>query len=328
MRRALFLSCLVLAVLLNSGCIKPKITLFPDGSEPLKEYTLQGSGNEKILMVTIKGFISDSTTGLPLMHKMGTVQNIVAQLKRAEKDKHIKAVVLKVDSPGGSVTASDMLYHEIIKYKERTGIKLVVCMMSVTASGGYYVSLPADFIMAHPTTVVGSVGVVFLRPNVSGLLGKLGLEVNVDKSGRNKDMGSPFRKATPEEQQITQGVIDDMAGRFVNLVVTHRKIGEAAKTDVATARIYTAADAQRMGLIDQIGYLDEAISKAAKMAALPGDAKVVAYRRAEYPDDNIYNAAAGKPSVPEIHLLDTGLADVLPPLRSGLYYLWLPGDSD
>jgi protease IV len=311
-----------------SGCIKPKITLFPDGTEPLKEFTLQGTADEKILIVPVNGFISDSHKETPLYRKSSMVQEIVSQLKRAEKDKKIKAVILKIDSPGGTVTASDMLYHEITKYKERSGAKVLVVMMGVAASGGYYIALPADFIFAHPTSITGSIGVLFLRTNVTGLIGKIGLEIGIDKSGRNKDMGSPFRKPTQEEHEIVQNLIDDLAGRFLTLVASHRKLSDEAKTDVASARIYAADDALRLGLVDQIGYLDDAIKKTTTIAGLPEDAKVVVYRRVEYPDDNVYNTFSSKPPAPEISLIDPGLVDSLLPLRSGFYYLWLPHQSN
>ena len=326
--RTSMVASLVAAFLVCSSCIKPQITLFSEATEPLKEFSLQGSGKGKILMISIKGFISDSNKDLLLYRKSSMVQEIVSQLNKAEKDKDIKAVILKIDSPGGSVTASDMLYHEITKFKERTGVKLVVIMMGVAASGGYYVALPADSILAHPTSITGSIGVVFLRPNVSGLMGKIGLEVDVDKSGKNKDMGSPFRKATGEEQQILQNLIDDLAGRFLALVVNHRKINDEAKADISSARIYTAAEALRLGLVDQIGYLDDAIQKTTEIAGLPGNAKIVVYRRTEYPDDNLYNTFSSKPGAPAIQLIDLGVADAIPPLRSGFYYLWLPGQPD
>jgi len=127
--------------------------------------------------------------------------------------------------------------------------------MGVAASGGYYISLPADSIIAHPTSIIGSIGVVLLRPNVGGLMEKIGVEVRVDKSSRNKDMGSPFRKATPEEQ-VLQGLIDEMAARFLSLVERHRKTAEG--TDIASARIYGAAEALRLRLVDRIGYVDDA----------------------------------------------------------------------
>lgn len=250
MVRCFCIASLVTGLLVCCGCIKPRIMLFPDGTEPLKEFTLQGAGMEKILIIPINGFISDNPKDTPFRRRPSMVQEIVSQLKKAEKDQDIKAVILKIDSPGGSVTASDLLYHEITKYKERTKVGLVVVMMDVTASGGYYIALPADFIFAHPTTITGSVGVVLLRTNVSGLLGKIGVEMNIDKSGRNKDMGSPFRQATEEERQIMQIVIDDLAGRFLTLVTHHRKLTEDAKANISSARIYTADEAVRLGLVD------------------------------------------------------------------------------
>lgn len=327
--RTCFIASLTVTMLFGSSCIKPKITLFPEATEPLKEFTLQGSGNDKILIIPVKGFISDSEKDLLLYHRPSMVQEVVSELNKAEKDRDIKALILKVDSPGGSVTASDMLYHEIVKFKEQSGAKLVVMMMGITTSGGYYIALPADVIIAHPTSITGSIGVVFLRPDMSGLMEKIGLEVGVGKSGKNKDMGSPFRRATEEEKQIVQHLIDDLAQRFLRLVVNHRKLNEAAREDISSARIYTADDALRLGLVDQIGYLDDAIQRTTKIARLPADVRVVVYRRTEYPNDNIYNNNFGnRPGTPEMSLVNLGLAEALPPLRTGFYYLWMPCPGD
>ena len=202
-------------------------------------------------------------------------------------------------------------------------------MMGVAASGGYYVALPADLILAHPTTITGSIGVVFLRPNVSGLMNKICVEVDASKSGKNKDMGSPFRKATREEEQIVQNLIDEFAGRFMSLTMNHRKLSDQARENVASARVFIAADALNLGLVDRIGYLDDAIRDAAKLAGLPDDAKVVVYRRTEYPNDNLYNTSStGKQGLPEINLIDLGLGDSVTPLRNGFYYLWMPGQDE
>lgn len=323
--------CLLLALfsLVGAGCIKPKITVFPDASEPLKEYVLQGSSKERILVISIKGFISESGKEFSLRRKPGTLQEVVAQLKKAEKDGNIKAVILKIDSRGGSVTASDMLFHEIAAFKERTRVKVVAVIMGIAASGGYYIALPADCIVAHPTSITGSVGVIFLRPNVSGLMDKIGLSVETDKSGKNKDMGSPFRKATKDEEKIVQEMIDGMAARFLDLVVAHRKLSDKAKADVATARIYVAADALRLGLIDRIGYLDDVLRTTAQMAGLGEDPSIVVYRRAEIHDDTYYNSSSMRPSdMPQINLIDLGLSEAVPPLLSGFYYLWLPGGPE
>lgn len=324
MRNLVLFPFIVAFFLIGSGCIKPKITLFPDDTEPLTEYTLRGEGKEKILLVSINGFISDSHRELPFYRKSNMVQEVVSHLKKAEKDRDVKALILKIDSPGGSVTASDILYHEINRFKERSGAKIVAVMMGLAASGGYYVALPADFILAHPTTVTGSIGVIFMRPDVSGLMNKVGVSITVNKSGPNKDIGSPFRPATEEEERILQSHIEDLAARFLTLVARHRNLTGEAKAAIASAGIYTADEALLLGLVDRIGYLDEAIEQAIKMAGLSEQARVIVYRRAEYPDDNFYNSLSGRRDVSEVNLIDFGLAEALPPLRSGFYYLWLP----
>ena len=318
---------LVIACLLTlPGCIKPKITLFPDpATESLKESVLEGEGRSKVAVIGINGFISDTPKGPPLQSRLNMLQDVTAQLKMAEEDDEVKAVILKVDSPGGSITASDALYHEIMDHRKRTGHKVVAVMMDVAASGGYYVALSADEILAHPTTITGSIGVIFVRPKIEGLMGKIGLNVEVNKSGKNKDMGSPFRQTSEDEERILQGLIDQMGQRFLNLVAIHRKMDANALLEIADARIYLADEALKLGLIDRIGYLSDAVSRAKKVAGLPEDAKVVAYRRAEYPDDNIYNPASSRTGESGISLGGMNLPDYLLPPPSGFYYLWLPG---
>lgn len=176
---------LLALALVVSGCAAPKIRIFGNNNEPLEEYTLQGSARKKILLIPVKGKITDDIESGLIRKKPSMVQEIVAQLDKAEKDKDVGAVLLVIDSPGGSVTASDVLYHEIVQFKEKTGTKVVAAMMDVAASGGYYIALPADVILAHPTTITGSVGVLFLQPKVVGLLDKIGVDVQVSKSGAN-----------------------------------------------------------------------------------------------------------------------------------------------
>jgi protease-4 len=256
------------------------------------------------------------------------VQEVVSQLRKAEDDPEVKAVLLKIDSPGGSVIASDLIYNEIVAFKQRKEAKVVVAMMGVAASGGYYISLPADFILAHPTTVTGSVGVLFLRPDVTGLMEKIGVDVNVSKTGKNKDMGSPFRQATEEEKKITQDLIDQLAARFLDRIAEHRKLGPKNLKEISAARIYLAHDALNLGLVDRIGYLDEAVSEAKKLAELPEDAKVVVYRRTEYPDDNLYNTATSLYEGRGLSIISLDLPGALAPLQTGFYYLWHPGAWD
>ena len=285
------ISILIAIAFLTSGCSGLKVHLGPDSKEPLKQFTLQGKERGKVLIIPISGFLSDAPKKGLLGDRPSLVQEVVSQLQMAEKDKEVKAVLLEINSPGGTITASDILYHEIMGFKERTNTKIVAVLMDVAASGGYYIALPADRIVAHPTTITGSVGVIFTTPKVTGLMDKLGLAVEVNKSGKEKDIGSYFRPSTPEEQRIFQELTDKMGGRFLDLVAKHRKMDPKVMTSISTARIYLAEEALQLKLIDSIGYLNDAISEAKGLAGLSKEAKVVIYRRSQYPNDNPYNTS-------------------------------------
>lgn len=320
MRKILWLT-IIMSLVLAAGCSLPKVTLFGDKAEPLKEYILQGKGEGKVLVLSVDGTISTQPDKKLLRSRPSMVQQIVAYLKHAEQDPEIKALLLKVNTPGGTVTASDILYHEINAYKQRTGVKVIVAMMNVAASGGYYISLPADYIMAHPTTITGSIGVIFLRPGVSGLMEKVGVSVAVNKSGTLKDMGSPYRAPTEEEVALFQELTDDMATRFINLVMKHRNLTPEQRKEITTARVFMAEQAKTLGLVDQIGYLDDAVTKAKELAGLDADARVIAYRRYKVEEDTIYN--------PAIQYEGGDLESALPLLaplnamgEADFYYIW------
>jgi protease IV len=319
--RKFYFTVLIVLLLSMTGCTTPKIRLFPSQADPLQEFTLEGEAKQKVLVIPVRGIISDSPKEGFVRTRPSMVQEVVSQLRLAQKDENIKAVIFKIDSPGGSVTASDILYNEIEVFKERTGAKVVAAMMGLAASGGYYISLPADYILAHPTTITGSIGVIFRRPRVTGLMNKVGIDIEVNKSGKNKDIGSPFRAATAEEEKIFQDLTDRLAVRFVDLVAKHRKLEPETITEISTARVYLANEALELGLVDEIGYLKKAVGQAKKLARLPEDAKVVVYRRTEYPDDNLYNTST---RYDEGHgsLISLELPGSLNRLTTGFYYLW------
>lgn len=327
MRKFVFIIAAVI-VLLLIGCQSPRIRLFPSAADPLQEYTLAGKEKGKVLVISIRGTISDAPQRRFLSTRPSMVQEVVSQLRKAEEDPEVKAVLLKVNSPGGSVTASDILYNEIVTFKQKTKAKVVVAMMGVAASGGYYISLPADYILAHPTSITGSVGVLFLRPDVAGLMDKIGVGVEVSKTGRNKDMGSPYRKATAEEKQILEDLIDLLGERFLDRIAEHRQIGAHNLKAISTARIFLADDALKLGMVDRIGYLAEAVNQAKKLADLPPDAKIVVYRRTEYPDDNLYNPSTSHDEGRAPSIVSVDLPDALSSLQAGFYYLWQPGVMD
>ena len=321
MRTNFFWISVILAVCLT-GCAAPEITLFPDGSDPLEEFTLSGEKDGKVLVIPVQGFIQDMPRRGFLRTDPSMVQEVVSQLKKAEGDEDIHAVLLTINSPGGTATATDLLYHEIMAYKKRTGVNVVAAMMNVAASGGYYVALSGDVIFAHPTTITGSVGVVFLRPKVVGLMKKIGIGVEVNKSGENKDMVSPFRPAAEEEDRILQSLTDALGEDFLTKVRKHRTMIPEAMEDMATARIYIADDARKLGMVDKIGYLSDAIATAKQMAGLPEDARVIVYRRTEFANDNIYNPVTTQAMGAGSPLVDTGMFGQLANMQPGFYYLW------
>ena len=319
--RKFLLFVLVLMLLLFIGCTAPKIRLFPSQADPLREFTLEGKADPKVLVIPVRGIISDTPREGFIRTRPSLVQEVVSQLRRAEDDKKVKAVVLKVDSPGGSVTASDILFNEILTFKKRTGAKVVVAMMGVAASGGYYISLPADYIIAHPTTLTGSVGVIFLRPKVTGLMEKIGVGVEVNKSGINKDMGMPYRPATAEEQKILQAMTDRLGIRFVDLAAKYRKLDPAVTAKIATARVYLANEALELGMVDEIGYLNQAMPRPNNWPIcriMPGWSFTAApnTRMIIFTILPPAMAAVICPSYPWI------FPDALNQFRTGFYYLW------
>ena len=320
MRKSLLIALLVIEFFMI-GCTAPKIRLFPGQADPLQEFTLEGKAKQKVMVIPVRGIISNAPREGFIRSRPSMVQEVVSQLRLAEKDENVKAVIFKIDSPGGSVTASDILYNEINVFKERTGAKVVAAMMGLTASGGYYISLPADYILAHPTTITGSIGVIFRRPRITSLMNKVGIDIEVNKSGKNKDIGSPFRAATAEEEKIFQDLTDRLAVRFVDLVAKHRKLDPEIIAEISSARVYLASEALELGLVDEIGYLEKAVLQAKKLARLPEDAKVVVYRRTEYPDDNLYNTST---RYDEGHgsLISLELPGSLTHFTTGFYYLW------
>jgi protease-4 len=318
-----FLSVMAaILIFLVGGCAAPQIKLFPSQADPLQESTLEGRTEQKILVIPVRGIISNSPEEGLIRTRPSMVQEVVSHLRKAAQDREIRAVVLQINSPGGSVTGSDILYHEILRFKEERKIPVVAAMLDVAASGGYYIALPADHIVAHPTTVTGSVGVIFIRPKVTSLMEKIGVAVEVSKSGGNKDIGSPFRPTTPEEEKMLTAMTDQLGKRFVDLVALHRKANPEELAVVSSARVFLADQALKLNLVDSIGYMPDALSEAKKRSGLPDDARVVVYRRLDYPNDNIYNPVTSYEGGRPTAVLDLGLPRLLPAGHAGFFYLW------
>lgn len=302
-----------------------------------REITIQKAEHfytlDKILLIDISGIITKSYGGSILQRgvKKDLIADVKEALELAKKDSAIKAVVLRIDSPGGLVSWCNVLYREIKKFKEESQKPVVASILSVGASGGYFISLAADKIYLSPGGITGSIGVVAVFLNLKELADKVGVETQVIKSGAKKDMGSLWRSLTDEERQILQQLIDEYYQRFLDVIVENRpgiKLNELLP--FADGRIFTDKQAQQLGLIDGVAYLDEVIEKAKELANIK-DARVVTYyRRFEY-KNNIYSQFGGEvsgvPSSITVNLLNLGLETVTP-LEPGFYYLWLPGSGE
>jgi protease-4 len=270
----------------------------------------------------LSGVISsqDKEGWLPQPNLLATFKE---ELTKASKDEKVKAVVVRINSPGGTVNASDILYHELKTFKESKKIPVIASMMDVAASGGYYLAMATDAILVHPSTVTGSIGVIMLTVNAKGLLEKVGVEANAITSGPRKDMGSPFRSMTTDEKEIFQGVIDSFYQRFLTVVQAGRpQLSAEQIKKLADGRIYSGDQAKAAGLVDDIGYLDEAIDLAKKNAGLK-EARVVTYRRHGEYQNNIYSRVFGSGN----SLSSLASMDLLSMVRGGspqFMYLWMP----
>lgn len=204
-----------------------------------------------------------------IMDYMDTVESI----SKAQKDETIKAVVILVDSPGGAVGASQEIYRSIEKLREKKPV--VVSMGNVAASGGYYVSAPANVIYANPGTITGSIGVIIQQVDLSEVLNKIGVKVNTVKSGENKDILYPNKPLTPQQKQILEATVMDVYEQFLDAIVKYRKIEKEKLRQYADGRVFSGRQAKELGLVDKLGNIQDAIKEARQLGKLPEDAPVV-----------------------------------------------------
>jgi len=215
---------------------------------------------DKIALLRVEGPIFDS-------------KDTIDELKGYVKDSSIKAIVLRVDSPGGAVAPSQEIYEEVRKAVVKK--KIVVSMGSVAASGGYYIAAPASRIIANPGTLTGSIGVIMEIPNLEGLMNKIGVKTEVIKSGRHKDIASVFRGIGKEEREILQNVLDNVHEQFITAVAEGRRMLRDDIQKIADGRVFTGEQALKAGLVDELGNLEDAIKAAASLAGIKGEPVVV-----------------------------------------------------
>jgi len=245
------------------GCLIVIIAIIALGALVYLIAWLAGShprGESRVGVVVVDGILAES-------------DEVLDQIKYFEKEGGIKAVVVRVNSPGGGVVPAEEIYDALRQLRMKKHV--VASMGSVAASGGYLIACGAEKIMANPGTITGSISAIMHFANVGDLLGKIGIKSQVIKSGKFKDLGSPVREMTAEEKALLQWVVDDVYDHFLDIIVQERKMGKDKLREIADGRIFTGRQAKQQGLVDELGGLEEAIKMAAKMSGLKGEPEAV-----------------------------------------------------
>jgi protease-4 len=310
-----------------TGCFNGLLLTPTNVGGPLTETVITDADHwccrNKVAIIDVEGLIMNARESGLLGSGDNPVSLFREKLQEAADDKHVKAVVLRINSPGGAVTASDIMYQDLLNFRRHAHKPVVACMMDVAASGAYYLAMASDRIYAHPSTVTGSIGVIMNLYNASGLFAKIGLCSDPIKSGPNKDIGNPGRPMTDEERAILQGMVNSFYGQFVAVVARGRNLPEDRVRALADGRVYAGVDAKKLGLVDEIGYLDDAIQMAKDMACID-DATIIAYDRGDGYRGSIY---AGLPKIPSQINVKLDVPGLSGKTGAAFMYLWEPGVS-
>ncbi|HYE01868.1 MAG TPA: signal peptide peptidase SppA [Phycisphaerales bacterium] len=289
----------------------------------------RGDGPAKVALIDVRGLIADAPrSGFPVGPAGNPVDEFLARLHAAEKDDKVRAVVVRINSPGGTVTASDTLHQELRAFRERAGKPVVASLGDVAASGGYYLALAADEIVAQPTSITGSIGVIIPTVNVAEGLRRIGVVARSVKSGPNKDLGNPLEPMREHQYDVLQALVDEFYARFRDIVRARRGprgLDPARLDDLTDGRVVTGAEAVRSGLADREGDLREAFELALELAGARGG-RLIKYtpRHDPQPRTAYGHSPDGLPAA-QLNLvnveLEAGLAGAA---GTNAYYLWLP----
>ncbi len=255
-------------------------------TNPSRQFASLG---KTIGLIEVEGIIADS-------------RPIIRQIKRYYKNPAVAAVVLRIDSPGGSVSACQEIYTELKRAKTK-GKKVVVSMGPLAASGGYYIATPADLIVANPGTITGSIGVIMQFPILEELLRKIGMKFEVIKSQEHKDIGSPFREMSPKERALLKDVVTSVYEQFISVVVENRKIPESKVRSIADGRIFSGTQAKSLGLVDTLGSLEDAIRITAAMVGIKGEPTVWQERKRFRISDWLFSRVFKSLFLPELKFI-------------------------
>lgn len=332
---------LVVAVMSVGGCGPATFVVgIAPGGRALQATPIQRDGqlgSRHVAIIDVTGLIANADQGGLISVGDNPVARLAESLNLAGADDRIAAVVLRLNTPGGTVTASDMMYRELKRFREKTGKPVVVLMMDVATSGGYYLACGADHVIAYPTTITGSIGVIFQTLSVRPALDRIGIRAEALTSGPNKAAGSPLETLDAGQREILQGLVDSFYADFVGLVRESRREVDPQTWDIITdGRVFTGSRAYELGLVDQVGDIRDALTKATQLAGLEHADVVVVHRPLEFVASpyavSPINAEApqrehGGDAQTQVNLLQVNLDrafTVGAGMDAGMYYLWRP----
>ena len=323
----LYLVILILSTIL-AGCGQTAfhIEMVPTNRQ-LVETRIQGDAGlfvfDKIAIIDVDGLLANRLQGGWMRSGENPVSLFVEKLDKAAADRSVKAVVLRLNSPGGTVAASDIMYHHLMEFRRQTGKPVIACVLGIGCSGAYYIACGCDGIMAQPSGVVGNIGTVFQTFSVAGTMEKIGVKAVTIKSGELKDMASPLHDLSDEEHKVLQGIIEQFSEQFFEVVRKGRQsIDEKKLAELTDGRVFTAQQALQQGLIDKVGYLDEGIKWAKEIAGVKKTSVVIYHRPSNYKPNAYGLAAAGSDGLGP--LVNLELPDWLNAGGAQFLYLWQP----
>lgn len=327
-------SIYIVLLFFATGCITIDLLGGAGSGAALVETVVRGEQGPKILLIEIDGVIGVENPAGTLfgVDEYSMVARVRETLDRARGDDDVRALLLRIDSPGGTATASEQIYTEVARFRKERGVPVMAQFLSTAASGGYYIAMAADTIQAHPTTITGSIGVIFSSLNFAGLMEKIGIEDQTITGGVHKDAGSPFRRLSDVERDQLQSIVDDLHARFREVVGLGRpQLSSDQIAKLADGQIYSARQALANGLIDRIGTLEDAVVALERRLGVE-QSRVVSYHRPREIRRNLYTQATRSPSIRSVGHALSAEAWALASLerifaRPGFHYLWWPGLS-
>ena len=318
--RLILAACVALAAL--TGCGGRGILLVPvSTNQRLKETVIESASwtSSKIALIDVSGLIMNGRGGF-LSSGENPVSLLGEKLDRARNDGSVKAVVLRLNSPGGTVQACESMARLLAEFKAKSGKPVIACITDVGASGAYHLACGADRIIAQPSSITGSIGVIIQTVSFAGTMKMIGISAEAITSGKFKDMGSPLKDLSDDERTVFKAMVTEFYDGFVKVVAEGRKLDEAKVRKLADGRVYTGTQALKLGLVDELGFVDLAIKKA-KDAAKLKKANVVMYDRPNGYRANAYSALGGSPTL-QLNMVNIDLGQMSLLRRPNFLYLW------